>query len=421
MTDDFVRDLEQELVAAARRRGRRRFSVPRPFIRAAFGAVVVLALVATLVALVRPGDDERAADERRPPPSPGVVVPLLPMLEPASCRRIDVSNEPSRGEVYDIGLLERPQRGDDTAVPPPQGNASRWLPVRSFDPAETRLARAEMVPVHVVPSLGVSTDGRCDSDAGPGLCLVLGEGNRYRCFSMVDVRAGRALTRIPSGILTGIVPDGIERVTLSAGGRTVDANVVDNVYQSELDVPAGTPVTVAPAWSGAGGCGRAVAPELLARVATLRQRPSDDDRLPRRALDVLSGWHWRLDAVLEERARYWGADGGVEFWVVPVVPRGGGAECAPARSTCVVAVASGGLADAMCNLADPPRATAWRIGPLFEDRAAIYGIVPHGVSRVRVTIAGETAEVGARDDVVGGVLPFPYRDGDDTRVEYLPG
>jgi DNA-directed RNA polymerase specialized sigma24 family protein len=163
---------------------------------------------------------------------------------------------------------------------------------------------------------------------------------RYRCFSMVDVRSGRALMRIPSGIVTGIVPDGIDRVMLSAGGRTVTADVVDNVYQAGFDVPAlpaGTPVTVELPRPGGDGCARTAAPELYARVAALRYAPGADDRLPPAALDVLRDWHWRFDAVLEGLARFWGADGGVDFWAVPVVPRGA-AECAPAEAVCIVAV-----------------------------------------------------------------------------------
>jgi hypothetical protein len=38
------------------------------------------------------------------------------------------------------------------------------------------------------------------------------------------------------------------------------------------------------------------------------------------------------------------------------------------------------------------------------------------VSGARVTIAGLTEEVEARDNVIGAVLPFPYRDTAATRV-----
>jgi hypothetical protein len=65
------------------------------------------------------------------------------------------------------------------------------------------------------------------------------------------------------------------------------------------------------------------------------------------------------------------------------------------------------------------REDAWRLTPLLEGHAAIYGIVRDGVTGVRVTMRGEAAEVDARDNVVGGVLPFGYHDDDRTRVEYV--
>jgi LytR cell envelope-related transcriptional attenuator len=43
--------------------------------------------------------------------------------------------------------------------------------------------------------------------------------------------------------------------------------------------------------------------------------------------------------------------------------------------------------------------------------------VPDGVTRARVTIGGVSGEVDARDNVVGGVLPFPYSDYAKTNVE----
>lgn len=70
-------------------------------------------------------------------------------------------------------------------------------------------------------------------------------------------------------------------------------------------------------------------------------------------------------------------------------------------------------------LGEERRRDAWRVTLLLRGHAAIYGIVPDGVTGVRVTIDGETAEVAARDNVVGGVLPFPYRD--KSRVAYVRG
>ena len=164
------------------------------------------------------------------------------------------------------------------------------------------------------------------------------------------------------------------------------------------------------------GCARTVAPDLLARVAALRNGPSGEDRLPPAATSVLQ--HWKLDQVVEDRARFWGGDGDVGFWVVPVVPRGEAA-CEPATAACVVAVASGGRADAECVLEEERRGDAWRLAPLLEGHAAIYGIVPDSVRGVRVTLKGQTAQVAARDNVVGGVLPFGYHA--MARVAYVRG
>ena len=77
------------------------------------------------------------------------------------------------------------------------------------------------------------------------------------------------------------------------------------------------------------------------------------------------------------------------------------------------------FADGSCVLDDTPEDEQWRLAPLLLGNAAIYGVVPDGVTRVRVTIGDVSAEVEARDNVVGGVLPFPYRAEADTRVELL--
>jgi hypothetical protein len=47
--------------------------------------------------------------------------------------------------------------------------------------------------------------------------------------------------------------------------------------------------------------------------------------------------------------------------------------------------------------------------------------VPDGVTGARVSIGGQPAEASARENVVGGVLPFPYSDTAKTRVVLLRG
>ena len=419
MSDDFVRDLEEELVAAARFRAARRarrVRLPRLSRRAVRGALVgvaALVLAAALVALALERGDDRAADQRRATPPAGVVVPLPAMLPAASCRDLPVRDEPATASFPEIGVLARPQRKED-AMPPPQGNEITWLPVRSFDSGEPRLAKGSAI--HVVPSLGVPLDGRCGSDDGPGLCLI--RGSRFRCFTKDQVDANGALALAPGGLIVGIVPDGIDGVTLTAAGKSLTAEVVENVYEARLPMPAGTDVGVVPRPADA-GCRRTIDPELLERVAVLRRPADEGPLLPRAARDAVEEWRWHLDTLAEAGARFWGGGDGLEFWAVPVVPRAAG-RCAPASGVCIVAVTEDERADAQCVWGeDDLRKGVWRLTPLLPGNASIYGTVADGVTGARVTIDGETAEVGARDNVIGGVLPFPYRDNAKTHVELI--
>jgi hypothetical protein len=95
-----------------------------------------------------------------------------------------------------------------------------------------------------VPSRAVPIEGRCGRAALPGICLVE-TSLRFRCFSVWEVWSGHALVRSPLGLIVGLVPDGVVAVKLSARDRTVNADVVDNVYEAQLDVPAGTQVRFA--------------------------------------------------------------------------------------------------------------------------------------------------------------------------------
>ena len=288
------------------------------------------------------------------------------------------------------------------------------LPVATYDPAETRLAAngRRGTRLHVFPSLGVGADDGCAADDGPGVCLVEDLSGRYRCFTIAAVRAGLAFARTERGSIVGVVPDGIGGVTLTAGRRRASARVADNVYEAELGVPPGTRVGVELARPAESACARDVAPRLLARVAALRRAPSDR-LLPMAGLNFLRGYGG-IEEVVERRARYWGADGGAGFWVVPVAGTSS-RECAPATDVCVVAVTVGGRADAYCD--DRANRLGWRLAPLFAGKAVAFGIVPDRATGARVAIGDQSATVDARDNVVAGVLPFPHDAFAESRLE----
>jgi RNA polymerase sigma-70 factor (ECF subfamily) len=395
----FLADLEEELVEAARfvagRRTAARRALPRPP-RAAPAVVAAGALVALVAVLALRGG---AADAPAPggraaaAPLPDDVRFRLPAMQPLrDCGQPD--EVPFRAQGG-IALLRRPQR-DGEQLPFAPGH----LPIATFDARSTRRVSG----VRVVPSADVSAGGRCGEHVGPGLCLVAR--GRFRCFTAVEVEWGRAVARTASGTLVGIAPDGVGSVTISDDGESLAAAVTDNVYRARAGFPAGEGIAVAFERAG-GGCERRVAPELLAEVALLLDRPRSRERLPAAAGTVLDG------EPVADAARYWGGGDGVDFWAVPVVPAGRSG-CAPATRVCIVAVAGSASAAAECG-----RRRAWR--QLFPERSLIFGTVPDGVTGVRAVQGGRTAEVSAHDNVYGGVLPFPYQPGEKPRLELLRG
>ena len=384
--DGFVAALEEELVEAARFRAwRRRNRLALPLVRLrALAVIAALTLVAVVGALaVGRGGSDRTASDRRATHQASFVVPLAPMRSTTACRGLDVRGESAEEAAAAIGVTDGVLR----------------------------------TGVRVVSPLGVSDDADCVPGEGPGACLVVEDRSSYRCFGLADVRAGRAVARTAEGLVVGVVPDDVDRVTLTARGRTAAAVVVDNVYEARLGVPSGTPVRVALDRLWDDECQREVAPGLLARVATLRREP--DDRVPvpqavRQALD--GGSEYRFDGGLLRGARRWGSDAGVEFWTVPVVARGS-EWCAPANGVCVVAVPPEAPADAECMQRRRRNPEFWRVAPLLPGNAAIFGVVADDVIGARVTVGMLTARVDARENLIGGVLPFPHEDG--VRVDLI--
>ena len=417
--DRFVDELEEELVEAARFRASRRRQgprrrlprSPRPPARAVRAALAAIAAAAVVAVVAARGDDP-------PPPraaTSGPSAQLVVMLPPQRCLTRTFDERPASPAIPYFSVFDYRPRIDDELG----RDLAESLPVASYDPRETKLAAngRRGTRLHLVPSLGVSEDRSCAADDGPGVCLVQEDAGRFRCFGIERIRDGLAFARTERNSIVGIVPDGVGRVMLSAGGQRASAAVSGNVYEAELGVPPGTRVTVELAPAGADDCAREVAPGLLARVAALRRAPTER-LLPMAAISKLREDDHIAD-VVERGARFWGADGGVDFWVVPVArtrPR----DCAPATVECVVAVTVGGRADAECRMGVARDRPNWRFAPLLPENAAIYGTVPDGVVGARVTYGTQVAELRARDNVLAGVLPFPYADSADVELIRRP-
>jgi hypothetical protein len=227
----FVDALEDELVAAARFRAThparrialpRRASPPRPALLAGGAGVALVALVAVL-ALTRDGG---SAPAQHGAPSADASVVLAPMQPLTECERpARETLEPFPG----IALLARARSADDALE-----FAPRLLPVGRFDP---RAPRRTATGVVLVPSSRVAANGGCGFDDAPGLCVVA-EQREFRCFTLEDVRGGRAIARTGNGAVVGVVPDGIGAVTVDGDGARVRADVRENVYQAPLgDLP----------------------------------------------------------------------------------------------------------------------------------------------------------------------------------------
>jgi hypothetical protein len=230
--NDFIADLETELVAAARRRGTRRHRLPRPRLTALAAAAAVVLLVLAAVAAVRALDDSRSADERpAPPPGQGVVVTLPGALDRAAaggCASTDWRGYAPGGDPQ-LSIFNLPQAAHD---PLPGGYA--WLPAAIVDPNSSRLVGPELRLV-AAADLGRGCR-RVPSDGPAGVCLV--SGNRGdavgRCFADTAIAAGTAVMLTRPGVVDGIVSDGVASVTVSWKGHAASAPVARNAFEAPM-------------------------------------------------------------------------------------------------------------------------------------------------------------------------------------------
>jgi hypothetical protein len=122
-------------------------------------------------------------------------------------------------------VLRRPYEPSDQllAVAAP---LNTWLPVGEHDPKAVR--RASVPATYLVPTSDLRTKPlACGGGAsrGPGVCLVMP--GRYACFTLAEIREGRALAR-NGRFYIGIAPHGPTWVRINA---SLSALAVDNVFE----------------------------------------------------------------------------------------------------------------------------------------------------------------------------------------------
>jgi hypothetical protein len=224
---DFVQELEVELLAAARRRAARRRPRPRIAWRPIAIAAAAVALLAAAAFTLRP-------TERPATPKPGAFVPL-PAAPIEACDGTAPPQLPTTFHAFggtppdevthSLAVLRRPYEPSDQllAIAAP---LETWLPVGEHDPKAVR--RASVPATYLVPTSDLRTKPLAcggGKSRGPGACLVMP--GRFACFTLAEIREGRALGR-NGRTLVGIAPDGPTWVRLSA---SLGALAVDNVFE----------------------------------------------------------------------------------------------------------------------------------------------------------------------------------------------
>ena len=226
---DFVQDLEAELLAAARRRATGRRPLPRIAWRPLAVAVAAAALLVAAFATLRPSERPEPAT-----PKPGAFVPLTPTpiqacdgsAPPQLPQTFRAIGGPPPGDVTKaLAVLRRPYAPSDQllAIAAP---LDTWLPVGEYDPKAVR--RASVPASYLVPTSDLRTKPRAcggGESRGPGVCLVMP--GRYACFTLAEIREGRALAR-NGRTYVGIAPDGPTWIRINA---SLGALVVDNVFE----------------------------------------------------------------------------------------------------------------------------------------------------------------------------------------------
>jgi hypothetical protein len=396
--NDFIADLETELVAAARRRatGRRRRPRPRPRLAplAAAAAVVLVALAA--FAAVRGIDSSGTGDERpaTPPPSsgPGVTLTLPAAVQAVGADRCADAIGGYAPSGVRLSVFDRAQTAGDRL-----GGDLSWLPASMYAPGSVRQVGPGL---HLVLA-GVTEQPCADQQVfQAGACVIVGR-QAGRCFTGAQIASGGAVTTF-GGTAYGIVPDGIESVDLSWDGGGASATVRDNAYAVD-GVPAGKRVRIESS-GAAEGCTPSAAAYDAAPALRL---PAEGT--PPRALDAAmkqlgSRGEWLA------HARHLTTRTGLEIWVAPDMPCDR-ADQRPER-VCLLVAAD----DRPGPVCDTPADIA-RQGGLVESGRVVAGFAPAGMRTAEVrTVGSNDVELVAiehgvfgTDDIKGTVADVRMR------------
>ena len=342
--NDFIADLETELVSAARRRSEGHRRLPRPRFAALAAAAAILLVALAAVAAVRGIDTSRTGDERPapPPPSsgPGVTVTLPAAVD---AKTASGCAQPVGG--YDLSgvtlsVFDRAQAAGDRLP----GNLS-WLPASMYAPGSVRQVGPGL---HLVMA-GVTERPCADRHVfQSGACVIVGRA-AGRCFTSAEIASGSAVT-VFRGTAYGIAPDGVESVELSWNGGRAAATVRDNAYAVD-GVPANGRVHIEPSGAVA-GCVPSAAAYGAAPALRLQAARKPPRSLAAAMQQLGSDGDWLA------HARHLTTRTGVEIWVVPDMPCDR-ADPRPER-VCLLAVADGRAAPLLCATpADIRQHGAW--------------------------------------------------------------
>jgi LytR cell envelope-related transcriptional attenuator len=415
--NDFVTELEAELLDAARRRAarpRRRWSPARPRLAPLATAAAIGLIAAVVVLAVRGLDGSPPADDAPVPPGGGAPVTLATAAPAVAC----AEGEPKAVEdVRDLGL----------SVFARQPTVPETVPSLSWVPAETVYPKGvrEIGPGHfatkvrLIPVSGLRESCEAPRGDGDGVCLIAGTRDAtFRCFSTAAIDRGAAIVLTGEGIAHGIVPDGVARVRVEWDGGAASAETMDNGY--ELRAPGlreGEQVRVHfERESTLARC--APSSEAMAAVPLLRaESPGEPPTGVVKAMEYEGArGAWRAYARMTEGPE------GLQIWVAPDMP------CDNPRSqaerVCLVIEGEDSNRGFICaRPRDIAERGVWFPFPDEEGRTGVAGMAPTGTADAATVYLGDDATmIEGTSGVFCAILPSEFGPGGDRiEVRFVDG